>query len=207
MKTIALVTHKGGSGKSTLAVHLAVAASRQGQLAVIIDLDPQASARLWAERRKQDGKRPDLAVVSASPAELPRLLDEARQQGAGFVVIDTAGRREVTTGAVMQAADVVLIPCRPSIYDIDASVETAKQFGYAGGKKAAFILNGVPSRGTRADETREVLRDILPVAPVDIHHLVAYSDALNDGRSVEELNTIGKAAEEIRALYKWLITV
>jgi len=207
MKTFALVTQKGGVGKSTLAVHLAVAASRQGQIALIIDLDPQASAANWAERRKQDGRRPDLAVVPARAAELSRLLNEARQQGANFVVIDTAGYNDVTARAVIQVADMVLIPCRPSIVDIEVVAETATQFMRAGGKKGAFILNAVQPRGVRADEAREALRDLLPVAPVDIHNLVAYSDAFNDGRSVEEFDPTSKAAEEIRALYQWLVTV
>ena len=208
MKTFAFVTQKGGSGKSTLAVHLAIAASRQGKVALILDLDPQATAVKWAERRKQDGRQPDLAVISARAAELPRLLKEAQQQGADFVVIDTAGYNDVTTRAVIQIADMFLIPCRPSIADIEVAAEMAKQFIRAGrGKNGAFVLNAVQSRGVRAEETREALLDLLPVAPVDIHNLVAFADALNDGRSVEELDTNGKAAEEIRALYKWLISV
>jgi chromosome partitioning protein len=201
MKTVALVTQKGGSGKSTLAVHLAVAAARQGALAAIIDLDPQASAGLWAKRRGKD----DLAVVAARPAELPRLLDEARRQNAKLMLIDTAGHADVTADAAIQSAEIVLIPCRPSLYDLGASAATVDMVRRAGGKKAAFVLNGVPPTGNRADEAREALADILPVAPAVIHTRVAYSDALNDGRSVEELQPTGKAAKEIRALYKWLI--
>ena len=201
MKTIALVTQKGGTGKSTLAVHLAVAARRHGKVVALIDIDPQASARLWAEKRGRD----DVAVVSARAAELPRLLEEARKQGADFVLIDTAGHLNVSADAVIQSADVVLIPCRASIYDMEASAQTAAQVQKAGGKQAAFELNALPSRGNRADEAREILSEVLPVAPVEIHNLVAFSDALNDGRSVEELDPHGKAADEIRALYDWLI--
>lgn len=200
MKTVALVTQKGGTGKSTLAVHLAVTASRRGQLVALIDLDPQASASLWAERRGKD----DFAVVTARAADLPGLLDNARQQGADLVLIDTAGRADVTTTAAIEAADLVLIPARPSLYDLAASTTTAAQVK---GRNAAFVLNAVPTRGTRADEARAALADLLPVAPVHLHQLVAYSDALNDGRSVEELDPYGKAAEEIRALYDWLINV
>jgi chromosome partitioning protein len=201
MKTIALVTQKGGSGKSTIAVHLAVAAIRQGVLAAIIDLDPQGSASLWAQRRGND----DLAVVAARPAELPGLLANARSQKAALVLIDTAGRDDVTADAVIQLANIVLIPCRPSLYDIGASAATADKVRRAGGKKAAFVLNGVPPTGNREAEAREALGDVLPVAPVSIHNRVAYSDALNDGRSVEELDPHSKAAEEIRTLYNWII--
>jgi chromosome partitioning protein len=201
MKTIALVTEKGGTGKSTVAVHLAVCALRQGKSVAVIDLDPQASARHWVERRISN----DIAVVSATSQELPRLLEGARKQHADLVVIDTAGRSDVTTGHVIEAADLLLIPCRPSIYDLEASQRTAEQIKKAGGKKAVFVLNAVQSRGVRAQEAREALQGMFPVAPVELHQLVAYSDALNDGRSVEEMEPYGKAALEIRALYDWFI--
>jgi len=201
MKTIALLTEKGGGGKSTLAVHLAVCAIRQGKAVALIDLDPQASARSWAERRNAD----EPPVVSSTTPELPRLLEEARIQGADFVVIDTPGRTDVTTARVIELADLVLIPTRASIYDLEASHKTAELFKKAGGRRGTFILNAVPSRGTRAQEARDALQEVLPVAPVELHQLVAYSDALNDGRSVEELAPHGKAAQEIRTLYEWLV--
>jgi len=200
MKTVALVTEKGGAGKSTIAVHLAIAAQRKGKVVALIDIDPQASAKLWCDRRGAD----DMAVVSARAAELPRLLAEAKRQGADFVMIDTAGHADVSADVVVQSADMVLIPCRPSLYDLEAGAKTAKKVRTAGVKNAAFVLNAVPPRGTRADEARAALSDVLPVAPVELHNLVAYSDALNDGRSVEELDPRGKAAEEIRALYEWI---
>jgi len=201
MKTVALVTQKGGSGKSTLAVHLAVAALRQKALAAIVDLDSQGSARLWSQRRGKD----DLAVIAARPAELPRLLEDARRQKAALVLIDTAGHADVSADTAIQLADIVLIPCRPTLYDLAASAATVEMVRRSGGKKAAFVLNGVPPTGSRAEEAREALADTLPVCPVEIHSRVAYSDALNDGRSVEELQPTGKAAQEIRDLYKWLI--
>jgi chromosome partitioning protein len=203
MKTIALVTEKGGTGKSTLAVHLAVCAARQGKAVAVIDLDPQGSARHWAERRAGN----DIPVIAAKAQELPSLLASAREQGADIVILDTAGRQDITTAHVVEAADLVLVPCRASIYDLEASRHTAELIRDAGGKRAAFVLNAVPSRGARAQEARDALETMLPVSPVEMHHLVAYSDALNDGQSVEELEPVGKAAQEIRALYEWIITL
>jgi chromosome partitioning protein len=43
------------------------------------------------------------------------------------------------------------------------------------------------------------------VAPVQLYHRAAYFNAVNDGRSVEEYDPKGKAAQEIRELYNWVI--
>ena len=40
-------------------------------------------------------------------------------------------------------------------------------------------------------------RAVAPVAPVELHYYIAFADAQNDGRSVEEYEPNGKAAEEI----------
>ena len=52
MKTVAIISQKGGAGKTTVAIHLAVAAEQHGLRAAVFDLDPQASATSWADRRK-----------------------------------------------------------------------------------------------------------------------------------------------------------
>ena len=48
------VLQKGGTGKTTVARCLAVAFERSVQASAIIDMDPQASASLWAKRREAD---------------------------------------------------------------------------------------------------------------------------------------------------------
>ena len=61
MCTIALLAQKGGTGKTTLAVH--VAADFEGAL---VDLDPQASAALWGDRR---GRSPFVGAVPTARLE------------------------------------------------------------------------------------------------------------------------------------------
>ncbi len=78
MKTIVIVGQKGGTGKTTLAIHLAVAAERKRLSAVIIDLDPQASATAWRDLRAAKGP----AVESVQPARLAATLAAAEKAGA-----------------------------------------------------------------------------------------------------------------------------
>ena len=51
MKTIALINQKGGVGKTTIALHLATAFWQHGRNALVLDLDPQASAAEWHDAR------------------------------------------------------------------------------------------------------------------------------------------------------------
>ena len=66
---------KSGSGKTTLALHLAVASSATGQNAALIDLDPQASAAKWADRREAELPVVLSAHASRLPNEIKRIQD------------------------------------------------------------------------------------------------------------------------------------
>lgn len=204
MKTISLIAEKGGSGKTSIGVHMAVCGARRGLTVALIDLDPQGSAADWSERRADDAD--PVSVIKATPVELPRLKAVAEQQGADLLIIDTAGRSDMVTHQALAVSDFALTPCRPSIFDLASARKTVGIIEGVG-KKTYVVLNACPPRGSRAQETREALEAITTVAPVALTQLVAYSDALNDGRSVEELEPGGKAAREISTLYDWVISV
>jgi len=201
MKTVALLSQKGGSGKSTIATHLAVCAMRDGKAVAIFDIDPQGSALSWAQRRVTEAP----PVVQATPVQLPGLLQRAEEQHADLILIDTAGRSDIAAAHVMQAADLVLIPCRPSAADLDAIQDTIRLVAHAKSARAAVVLNQIPIRGRMGEEARAAISERLPVAPVGLYLRSAYSRAWNDGRSVEEYEPKGKAAAEIQALYKWIM--
>ena len=113
MQTISLLAQKGGTGKTTLALSLAVAAVQAGRTVAVIDLDPQASAGNWADRR---ALKDAPAVVSAHVPRLQSVIDTARQNGVDLLLIDTPGKSEQAALVAAKAADLVLIPCRPQIY-------------------------------------------------------------------------------------------
>src|SRR4051794_22399323 len=131
MKIIDVVSQKGGAGKTTIATNLAVLAERAGYPTVLFDLDPQATAAKWGDKRA--GTPPD--VIAAQPGRLGRLLEEVRQQGAGLAIIDTAPAADNAALEATKVADLVLVPCQPSDFDlgaVGATVRMATQMTVAG---------------------------------------------------------------------------
>ena len=145
-------------------------------------------------------------MVKATTAQLAALLAHASEGGADLVIIDTAPHSDSAAAIAAQSADIVLIPCRPSTFDIDAIGSTLEITKLAKAS-AAVVLNAVPPRGTLAAEAREGLKDQVTVAPVEMHQRAAYSHAVIDGRSVQEFEPSGQASKEIDQLYKWIFKV
>jgi len=197
MKTLAIIAQKGGSGKTTVAVHLAVCATRHGKATGIIDLDPQGSAAKWSEVRKKRVPH----IMAATQSQLGRLLENVDKAKTDFVIIDTAPHSDSDAAMAAQLADFVLIPSRPMFFDLHAILSTY-EIARLSKTPAAVVLNGVPPRGSFADEAREALQgqNIRVVEPV-LYHRSAYFNALFDGRSVQEYDPKGKAAAEVESLY------
>jgi chromosome partitioning protein len=197
MYTIAIIAQKGGVGKTTLALSLAVAADQARKQSVVIDLDPQASACNWGDRRKHETP----IIVDAQPSRLTSALAKA---GVAFAFIDTPPRSEQAALAATKAADLVFIPSRPQIYDLETIPNTIELLKLAGNKPAMVVLNAVPPRGTRHDQAREALaRFSMPVCPAMLTHRAAFGDAGTVGLTALENDRNGKAAQEIRLVYKY----
>jgi chromosome partitioning protein len=200
MKTVAIISQKGGVGKTTVALHLAVSAERDNKPTVIIDLDPQASASTWKDLREDESP----LVQPAQVNRLAIILEEAKRQGAAFIVIDTSPNSESASLAAARAADLVLIPCRPHLLDlraISSSIELARL-----AKKPFFVIvNAVPPRGSLGAEADSAIATYdAPVAPPQLSMRAAYYHCLVNGQVAQEYEPSGKAAEEVNALYKWV---
>jgi|SRR5579871_3722867 len=201
MKTIALLAQKGGTGKTTLALSLAVAALEDGAIAVVIDLDPQATACNWGDRRGQDTP----IIIDAQAARLPQALDRARAGGVDIAIIDTPARSEQAAMAAAKAADLVIIPCRPQIYDLETIPNTREIVRLAGERKTIALLNAVPSRSSRQEQAVEAITALgVEVCPVMFGSRTAFGDAAALGQTAMEFDPRGKAALEIREAYKYI---
>jgi len=199
MKTLALVSQKGGAGKTSIAVHLATAAVAAGFRTALIDLDPQATARRWGDKRQ--ASEPE--VIGDHASRLPFLIEAARANGADLLLIDTAPAADQASLAAARAADLILMPCRPAAFDLEA-IETTIDLVAMSKKPGAVVINAAPIRsGIVAEARRGLEAKGVHVAPQNIHARVSYSHSVIDGRTALEFEPDGKAAAEIAALFEW----
>ena len=202
MRTVATINSKGGSGKSTLALHLAVAAQQQGLDTVIVDCDPQATCARWAQRRAADVP----VVVQAAPSGINAQIERAAGAGAGLVVIDTPPRAWVgadqAARTAASVADLVLVPARPSIADLESTADTLERIAGVAPGRVLVVLTACPARGRDPADAAAVLAGRgADVCPVRLVSRVAYARALIDGRTAQEVEPGGRAAAELASLY------
>ena len=195
MKTIAVISQKGGNGKTTLAIHLATLAAESHKV-ILMDLDPQGSAIEWASRR---GDRPP-DITPAHPASLGKEIERAGADGYTFGVIDTAPHADHAALQAARAADLVVIPCRPAIFDI-AAISATLDLCKLANKQAAVVINSAPIRSRVVQEAIEAIEEKGGVvSPIIIRQRVAFQHCLIDGRTAGEFEPGGAAANEIAEL-------
>ncbi len=197
MKTISIISQKGGAGKTTLALNLAGAAEAAGHTCVVIDLDPQASAKGWHDNRAKENP----VVISAQATRLDDVLQTAKKHGADICIIDTAPHSETAALAAARAADLILIPCRAGILDL-RGISSSVDLVQLAKRPALIVLNAVPPRGGMGDQAAEAIRGYgIPVAEVRVSQRATFNHSLTAGQTAVEYEPEGTAADEIRALY------
>jgi chromosome partitioning protein len=208
MRTIALLTQKGGAGRTTLAASLAVAAAQAGERVIALDLDPQASLTRWGKRREAANTPNKVMIEPLEGERLPRLRDIIEGlAGVGFTIaiFDTPGADSAATRFVTEAADICLLPTRPTCLDVDATAATFRAV-FLAKRKAAFVLNQCPSnyRSARTSEAAKGLTRLGVLAEPMLYARMDFQDAVAAGLGVTEYARSGRAAQEVGALWTWI---
>ena len=192
-------------------MHLAVLAAESGRRVLLVDTDPQRSAGDWWRVRKTD----DPQLVECAAKRVPAVLEAAERDGIDLAVVDTRPSVEADTADIARLSDMVLIPTRPGILDLRAIAPTTEVVRSVNlpDRATMIVLNAVPAargfgeNGLTAEARRALEAYRLPVAEVAIGSRSAFAHALIDGRSVTEFEPNGKAARELRKLFKHMETV
>jgi chromosome partitioning protein len=200
MYVIAVSSQKGGSGKTTLAGHLAVEADRRGVGPVaLVDTDPQGSLAEWWNARSAE--TPLFARTGAE--RLAEDIERMKSLGIKLLVIDTPPAIEATISEVVQVADIIVVPARPSPHDLraaGATVELVERHK----KPLVFVINGAAQRARITTEAVMALSQHGTLAPTIIHQRTAFAASMIDGRTVMEIPGEPRAAQEIAMLWEYL---
>ena len=190
MPVVAIVNQKGGTGKTTLATNLASVLAEKGKV-LLLDADPQASSQNWAA---SECASPDaLAVKGLGKGNL---LDQVRSIARDYdwTIIDGPPGITKTSADAVRAADLVLIPAKPSPLDVWAASDIvaavrARQKSTNGMPKAAFVITMAQPRTRLGRQIDAALSELgIPVLKARTTQRVSYPNAINDGNSVVDGN-------------------
>lgn len=216
LNILAVVSQKGGAGKTTTAANVAVAAAQAGRRVVLIDFDPQKTATSWWEGREIEAPQ----LMQAGTGDVEKAMTKARELGFDLAVCDTPPHAEPIISGVIKAANFALIPCQPTLLDMQGAAATVAIVQRTG-TPAGFVLTrskppqsekrvvaGIGSARRESKRTVEAAQGLgvygLPVAPVALPELVAFQDSWPFGQGVTEYDPGGRAAEHVRELWMWI---
>lgn len=201
---IQIANIKGGCGKSTLTTNLACLLVNQGKDVIIVDADRQATSSNWALDRNETDK-PKVNHVQAFDNIRDTLLDLGKRYE--YVLVDAGGRdsRELRTG--MTAANLLIIPFRPSQPDLDVLPSLQEIItltkDYNPNLKVRAVLTLAPTNPSvkEVEEAKDYLKDYQDIHLLNtiIRDRKIYRDAMSLGYGVIEMNN-DKAIEEIQQL-------
>lgn len=205
---IAFLNQKGGTGKTTLSINVAHGLALAGNRLLLVDADPQGSARDWAAAREEEPLFPVIGL------DRPVLHKEVPSLAADydFVVIDGPPRVYELARSAIMASDLIIVPVQPSPYDVWAAEEiitlTREASVYKENLKIVFTINRKISNTVIGRDVKEALDqyDIETLEP-PITQRVIFAETAASGSTVLEAEPKGQGAREIRGLVDSILEV
>lgn len=205
---ISVENQKGGVGKTTIAIHIAQALAMSNLAVLLVDADPQGSARDWAAAREDE---PAFSVIGLDRPTLHRDLP-AIASNYDHVVIDGPPRVTDLARSVIIAADLVVIPVQPSPYDVWAASDVVGLIKEASvfkeNLKSVFVINRKIVNSAIGRDVVDALSSYeIPVLKSAVCQRIVFAESAATGMTVLETNVKSSAAKEIKALVDELMEI
>ncbi|CAX65019.1 AAA family ATPase [Vibrio parahaemolyticus] len=206
-KLIAILNQKGGAGKTTISTNVASQLHADGHKVLLVDLDPQGSATDWSEQAEEGS---EAVPVIRMGKNLHRDIHKVAS-GYEYVIVDGAPQVADLAATAVRAADLVLIPCQPSPYDVWAceplvEVIKARQEVTDGLPKSAFIISRAIKRTKLEGEVKSSLDYYgLGLLKNGTTQRVDYANTAKNGSAVVHLDEDNQARHEIKMLTREIL--
>lgn len=188
-KVITVMNSKGGAGKTTSIVNLAASLAQTDRVAVA-DCDPQKSIASWFA-----GKKPPFTVQAASLRQIASLPTNPRARQFGYILIDTpAGVNKETASILADISDLVIVPSRCSLLDVEPAIELSKTLALSG-TPYKLLLTQVAGNRNSVDTVKRMLHQRnLPFFKSVIRQLEAHVQAALSHQTVYTMGSEARAA-------------
>lgn len=203
-KIVMIGGEKGGTGKSTTATNLAVHLKLEGVDVMLMDADKQGTSYKFIDRRDKTDL-PKIPCVQKLGNIYNTALDLSKR--CEVLIIDAGGRDSPELRSGMVAADVIYVPIKASVADletlptVDELVTTARAMNPE--LQAYALLCLAPSNPliNEVEEAQQLLENFpnLKLSGCIIRDRKVFRDALLEGKGAVEMNN-GVAKAEIQLL-------
>ena len=204
---ITFASAKGGVGKTSLAFAIASELYGRGQCVAAIDMDPNGTLHGIFSI----GKLPDIESCRATVENMRELLEEVSKT-KDFVLFDLEGTDNQAMIFAIGLASLVLVPARPSAFDVMEAVKTVNSLRNAEGLMRLKIPYRVILTCTNhfrmqvMDHSRaEFAREGLPLMEAEFVTRTAFQKMTFSGISPVQSDPLSPAAENIAAIVDELI--
>ncbi len=200
MKIISVVGQKGGVGKSTIAGNLASLFSKKYKKVAVADVDPQGSLANWHKRRESNTNDNNLAFIPLGIKNISKGIADLEDAKCDVLIIDTLPVFADYMEDVINASDLIILPCKPSLSDIETIPRVLKTIK---DKPFIVVINEAKNNTRVLSQASQALRE-MGVFVGKVSSSVDMAQSWSEGVSVNEFNPSNVCSEQYQHIFKYV---
>ncbi|MGI4861687.1 MAG: AAA family ATPase [Janthinobacterium lividum] len=205
-KIITVFNQKGGAGKTMVSCNLAETLALRGKKCLLVDLDPQGTATIWASMASEEKPVKTTAInlsmmASSAHREIRKFVADY-----DFIVIDCPPAiQSVAPSVALLISDLAIIPVGGSGGNLWAIEEAKKLAATAVANNETLLIRTLPNMYQNVSIVKQVFQHLsmdeaVPMLKSRLGLRAAFKEAETTGQSVHTISGAKEASREMKAL-------